>query len=102
MREVFFQPGSFDEDAFRYAVLLFLGIIRCGAQLFAVWLVRSGHVYGFGQTLTNGFGTGVGGASQNASLYQPVMQNTPSFAPSIGNNINPFSRMGIPITSGGS
>jgi len=76
MRDVFFQPGSFDEETFK------------------------GHVYGFGQTLTNGFGTGKGGASESAVMYQPL-QSTPNFTPALSSNINPFARMGIPITSGG-
>jgi len=78
MKQTFFQPGTFDESVFK------------------------GHIYGFGTSLSNGFGTGVGGASQNSTLYQATPSAAATYGTGLGSsNVNPFGRIGIPITSGG-
>ncbi|KAF8318395.1 CAF1-domain-containing protein [Clavulina sp. PMI_390] len=75
LRDTYF-PSEFDESSFR------------------------GQIYGFGTSPSQGFGTGVGGASQSSAMYQN-QNSTPSFTPApsaLQTNHNPYP-MRIPITN---
>lgn len=118
MRDLY-HPSGFNEEQCRYATPLYLSpshfTLFTPTYLLSHTYCCSGQLYGYQQTPTHGFGTGVGGASQTSTIYQqstpsshPSTHNhshqssTPLFTPALQQQVpNHFARMGMGITSGG-